>query len=119
MRHATTLGLGVIFLAAGALAGEFLSRTPVVHRLLARLFGRGELVAMVDHRGVFDRDGIADEVLRFSDATAPTNKDELERAMFVLRGQFDGDRGFAAALRANRLWRFQLRGMSADVFRGE
>jgi foldase protein PrsA len=119
MKHVTTFIPGLIFLTAGALTGELLSRTPATHRLFGRLFGRGELVAMVDHRGIFNRDEIADEVLRCSDANVPVNQDELERAMFALRGEFDGDRRFAAALRGNRIWRFELRRMIGDVFRGE
>ncbi len=119
MKRAVTLALAVIALLAGALTGEFLSRMPAFHRLLGRIFGRGELVAMVDHRGVFDSGLIADEVLRGSAAHAPMNERELNRAMFALRGQFGDDRNFAAALRNQGIWKWQMRRMVADVLRGE
>jgi parvulin-like peptidyl-prolyl isomerase len=119
MKRVTPFLLGLIFLIAGALTGELFSRTPATHRLFGQLFGRGELIAMVGHRGIFDPNEIADEVLRCSDTNVPVNQDELERAMFALRGEFDGDRNFAAALRANRIWPFELRNMIGDVFRGE
>ena len=109
----------IVALAAGAVTGEFLSGTIAVHRFAGRIFRRDELVAMFRHRGIFDRELIADEVLQVSSAHERVNKGELDRAMFGLRGQFDGERNFATALRANGIWRWQLREMVADVFRGE
>jgi PPIC-type PPIASE domain len=119
MRGGLTTALALLALGAGALAGEFLSRTPAVHRLAGRAFGRGELVAMVDRRGIFDRDSIADEVLRVSARATPVNKAVLEKAIFALHGEFDGDGKFVATLRANGIWPRQLCGLLTGVLRGD
>jgi peptidyl-prolyl cis-trans isomerase D len=113
-----TILLGIVALVAGALTGEFLSKAAAVHRLVGQLFGRGELVALVGHRGVFDRTLIADEVLRLAAAELRIDNGTLERAMFAMRGEFGDERSFAAALRVNGIWRWQLRRMVADELRG-
>jgi PPIC-type PPIASE domain len=119
MNRAMTTALAVMALGAGAVTGEFLSKVPQIHRVLGRLFGRGELVAMVDGRGIFDRESVADEVLGVSSEHTCVNKAVLAQAMFALRGEFDDDRKFARALRANGIWRWQLRGLLTDLFRGD
>jgi foldase protein PrsA len=119
MNRFLTIVLAVVALAAGGVAGEFLSKTVGVHKFVGWVFRRGDLVAMFHQRGIFDRERIADEVLQVSAAHERVKKDELERALFDVRGQFDGDRKFAAALRANGIWRWQVREMIGDVFRGE
>jgi hypothetical protein len=111
--------LAAVALLAGALVGEFLSTTTEVHRFAGWIFRRGDLVAMFHHRGIFDRELIADQVLQISAAQERLKKDELERALFAVRGQFDGARKFTAALKANGIWRWQLREMIGHVFRGE
>jgi hypothetical protein len=109
----------VIALVAGVLTGELLSRKAETHKLAGRIFGRGDLVAMFHHRGIFDREMIADEVLHVSARPERVNNTELKRAMFALRGQFGDDRHVATALRAKGMWRWQLREMVADSFRGQ
>jgi parvulin-like peptidyl-prolyl isomerase len=119
MNRPVTIFLVVVALTAGALAGEFFSKQIETHKLAGWIFQRGDLVALFHHRGIFDRELIADEVLQVSVGYERVNKGELDRAMFSLRGQFDGERNFSPALRSNRIWRWQLRQMVADVFRGE
>jgi PPIC-type PPIASE domain len=119
MTRLLTSALVVIALAAGALSGEFLSEKPETHRIAGWIFRRGDLVAMFHHRGIFERERIADEVLQVSSGHGRADKGELERAMVALRGQFDGDRNFAAALRRNGAGRWQLREMMAGTLRGE
>jgi hypothetical protein len=119
MNRATTVLLALLALVAGAATGEFLSRTALAHRWIGRLLGRGELVALLRNRGIFDSDMIADEVLRYWDANVRLNKGELDRVMFALRGEFGSEKNFSGALRANRIWGWQLREMVTDVFRGE
>jgi foldase protein PrsA len=119
MNRFLTVVLAVVALTTGALAGEYLSKTARVHKFAGWIFRRGDLIAMFHYRGIFDRELIADEVLQVSAAHERVTKDELERALFALRGQFDGERKFAAALRANGIWRWQVREMIGDVFRGK
>ncbi len=119
MNRSLTMVLAMVALTAGALAGEFLSKIAGAHKFAGWTFRRGDLVAMFHHRGIFDRELVADEVLQVSAAHEWVKKGELDRALFALRGQFDGDRKFAAALRANGIWRWQVRKMIADVFRGQ
>jgi parvulin-like peptidyl-prolyl isomerase len=119
MNRLLTIALVVIALAAGTLTGEFLSKQMKTHRFAGRIFGWGELVAIFHHRGIFDRELIADEVLQVSAAHERVNKGKVDRAMFALRGQFDGERNFATALRANGIWHWQLQKTVASVFRGE
>ncbi len=119
MKAAVTLAIAAVALVAGALTGEFLLRMPALHRFLGRICGRGELVAMVHHRGVFEGDVIEQEVLRVSAPNAPVDEQQLTRAMFALRGEFGDERNFAGALRSNGMWKWQLRRMVTDVFRGE
>jgi foldase protein PrsA len=119
MKRLLTITLAVIALGAGVLTGKLLSRTIGVHKFGGWIFRRGELIGMFQHRGIFDRELIADEVLQVSAAHERVSKSELDRAMFAFRGQFDGDRNFATALRTNGIWRWQLREMTADIFRGE
>jgi foldase protein PrsA len=119
MNRLLTMVLAAVTLTAGALAGEFLSTTAEVHKFAGWIFRRADLVAMFHHRGIFDRKLIADDVLQVSAAHERVKRGELERALFALRGQFDGDRKFAAALWANGIWRWQVHEMIGDVFRGE
>ena len=113
-----TIVLAMIGLLSGALTGEWLSRRESVHQLAGRIFGRGELVALVGRRGVFDQRLIADEVLRVSAAHTPMKKGEIEHALIALRGQFGDEGSFAAALHANGIWRWQWPRMVAEALRG-
>jgi parvulin-like peptidyl-prolyl isomerase len=118
MKGALTLVLAAIAALGGTLAGEWLSRTSAAHRLAGRVFHHRELIAMVDHRGIFDGADIAAEVLRLSAAKAHLDEGELRRTMFALRAQFGNESHFSAALRADGIWRWQLRRVAADALRG-
>src|SRR5437868_12792804 len=142
MSRAVGAMLALVAMFAGAFAGECLSRTLVVHRLAGRLFGRGELLAMVGRRGIFQADAralaaekqwrapaasvdetvlraelTANEALRISAAGCDTPR--LECVMFPLRAQFGSERAFAAGLRASGISERQLRQMTTETVRGE
>ena len=49
-------GLALVALAVGMVAGSWIVRYPAVHRLAGRIFQRGELLALVGQRGIFEAD---------------------------------------------------------------
>ncbi len=114
-----TVVLVCIALVAGALTGEWLSKRPSTHRIIGRVFQRGQLVAMIGHSGVFDDEPMAEGVLGVTARNARLNGSEVERAMFALGGQFGDARHFGAALRSSGIWKWQMRRMMADLLRGE
>ncbi len=119
MNRAVTVVLALVIAVAGAMTGEFVSRIAATHRVLGRILGHGELITMVDDRGIFDGEDTAEQVLRISSAHMRPDPREIDRAMRALRGQFGDDRHFAAALRSDEIWKWQLREMVADVCRAE
>ena len=119
MNRALTLGLVAVAVLIGAMLGELISKTPATHRLLGRILGRGELIGMVNGRGIFDGENAAEQVLRASSGSASVDAGELDRAMSALRGQFGDEGSFVTALRKDGFWRWQMREVVADVVRAE
>ena len=69
--------LALVALVLGIVAGSWIVRYPAVHRVAGRIFQRGELLALVGQRGIFEADvqaraqqkqycsGMTDETSRF------------------------------------------------------
>jgi parvulin-like peptidyl-prolyl isomerase len=135
--------LALIAIGAGALAGDWLARLPVVHEVAGQMFQRGKLIALVGQSGVFEADLGArlrekqfcagredsDEAERvalreelIAGEALPTNAvttNKSERALVALRNQFVDDRQFRVALQHSGVSQRTLRRALAEAIRGE
>jgi foldase protein PrsA len=109
-------GLLLLALAclAGIACGEFLVRMPAARGAVAKLFGRGELIAIAGGTGLyapaepgtFDGDARAAVITQNLDAAARGEvvaEEEIERELALLRYQFPDEKAFAQAMGASGL----------------
>jgi hypothetical protein len=128
-------------------AGSWIVRYPAVHRVAGRTFQRGELLALVGQRGIFEADvqaraqqkhycsGMTDEALDPTEKIAARDEviatetlrlvagklDDSNAAGEVagLKHQFGDERQFHAALRRSSVSQSQLGQSVAETIRGE
>ena len=140
-------GLALVALVVGMVAGSWIVRYPTVHRLGGRIFQRGELVALVGQRGIFDADlkarvqqkqycsGMTDEPFDPTDKMALLDEVIAREALRMVSGklddsavagevadlehQFADKRQFRAALSRSGISRSQLGRLLAETIGGE
>ncbi len=115
-----------LLLVAAAIAGvagsEGLHRLPTFRGWLGRMAGAGELVAIVDGRGVYSSaDQAADvaalislENLRRVAAAERVSDDAIERELDLLRFEFPNEKAFDDAVRESGLTRDSIRGLITE-----
>jgi parvulin-like peptidyl-prolyl isomerase len=139
--------LAVVALLLGILGGGWVVRYPAVHRLAGRTFHRGELIALVGQRGVYeaDLDALAQQKQYCSGQTGePANSDaksalrddliakealrmvahkfhDVDVAVEVaaLKDQFGDEHQFRAALQRSGVSQWRLRQLMAEATGGE
>jgi parvulin-like peptidyl-prolyl isomerase len=135
--------LALIAIGMGALTSDWLARLPVIHQLAGQVFQRGELIALVGQRGIFEAELVArvrekqfcagredsdeaekvalrDELIACE--ALPTNavrSDDSEKALVTLQHQFVDDRQFRAALHRSGVSQRTLGRTLAEAIRGE
>ena len=103
-----------IALGAGAMLGEFCSRSVLCRDLLGVRCGRGHLLAIVKGRGFYESDIdsadrahlsqlIVGENLAYFARTQVIGKQDIAREFSLLRAQFGNEHAFANAMRASEL----------------
>jgi len=114
--------------AAGLACSELLYRWPVAREVIARTFGRGELLAVIDGMGIYDVDLPADgdtgqlvvaASLRRESRDEQIAETAVEREFQLLTYQFGGAEVFASELEASRLSAEALRREIAAHLRGQ
>lgn len=124
--------LAVLLIVAAAAAGfgssELLYRWPAARELIARTFGRGELLAVVAGHGIYDSDlpthadaaqRIVAANLRQESRTEQISETAVEREFELLTHQFGGAKVFQSELEASGLSAEMLRAEIAEQLRGE
>lgn len=98
--------------AAGLASSEALYRWPVAREMIARTFGRGELLAVVNGTGIYDSDVPADGEVAQSIIAANLRREArdeqiseaaVEREFQLLTYQFGAAKVFTSELEASRL----------------
>ena len=108
--------------AAGLTCSELLFRWVSAREFMARIVGRGELVAVVDGAGIYEKDGDAEQLiidtnLRRESRDQQITRDEVERELELFRHQFGDAKIFDAELEASGLSSDALRERIADHLR--
>ncbi len=139
--------LALVAFVLGIVAGSWIVRYPAVHRVVGRIFQRGELVALVGQRGIFEADiqarvqqkqycsGIIGEPLDPAEKIALRDEVIAMEALRMVAGKLDdsdvagevadlehqfGDaRQFRAALRRSGVSQSQLGRLVAQTIGGE
>jgi parvulin-like peptidyl-prolyl isomerase len=139
--------LALVALVIGIVAGSWIVRDPAVHRLVGRIFQRGELLALVGQRGIFETDvqegarqkqycsGMTDEPLDPAEKIALLDEVIATQALHMVAGklddsdvadevadfehQFGDERQFRAALRRSGVSQSQLGRLVAETIGGE
>jgi hypothetical protein len=139
--------LALVAFVLGIAAGSWIVRYPAIHRLAARIFQRGELLALVGQLGIFEADvqaraqqqqycsgmtdealdptekiAVRDEVIATETLRAVAGKlDDSDVAGEVagLKHQFGDERQFRAALRRSSVSQSQLGQSVAETIGGE
>ena len=139
--------LALIALAIGIVAGSLIVRYPAVHRVAGRTFQRGELLALVGQRGIFEADvqartqqkqycsGRTDEPLVPAEKIALLDELIAAEALHMVAGklddsdmsrevtdfehQFADERQFRTALRRSGVSQSQLGRLVAATIGGE
>jgi hypothetical protein len=139
-----TAVLALLALVLGIATGSWIVRLPAIHRLAGRFFQRGELVALVGERGIFEADvnasaqqkqyrsgnagmpldsaeriAVRDELIATEALQAISGKCNSAGDIADLQHQFGDDRQFKAALRRSGVLRSQLRRLLAETICGE
>ncbi|MEY2480820.1 MAG: foldase protein PrsA [Verrucomicrobiota bacterium] len=126
-----TLKLAALVTAAciaGIIAAEFAIRSPVCRDALGKIFGRGDLIALVHGRGIYQADlnngaGTDDlivaENIRWLARHEPVAAKSTAREYELLEFQFGDEKTFAVALRANWIFSRCLRATIAAHLRAE
>ncbi len=111
--------------AAGVCASEVLYRATWSRNFIGELLGRGELLAVVHDRAIYERDLFTEpdamaetmwmaEILRRSGGGHRTSQGNVARELDLLNAQFGDKAAFAAALEATHLTRPLLSSLIAD-----
>jgi parvulin-like peptidyl-prolyl isomerase len=139
--------LALVALVIGIVAGSWIVRDPAVHRLVGRIFQRGEMLALVGQRGIFETDvqegarqkqycsGMTDEPLDPAEKIALLDEVIATQALHMVAGklddsdvadevaglehQFADERQFRAALRRSGVSQSQLGRLAAETIGGE
>src|SRR5690349_8405274 len=139
--------LALIALAIGIVTGSLLVRYSAVHRLAGRIFQRGELLALVRQRGIFDADvqaraqqkqycsGMTDELLDPAGKIALLDEIIAMEALRMVAGKLDGsdvagevatlkhqfadEAQFRTALRRSGVFQWQLGRLVGQTIGGE
>jgi PPIC-type PPIASE domain len=139
--------LALVALVLGIVAGSWIVRYPAVHRRAGRIFHRGELLALVGQRGIFEADvqaraqlkqycsGMTDEPLVPAEKVALRDEIIATEALRLVAGklddsdaaaevgdlghQFGDERQFRAALRRSGISQSQLRRLVTETIGGE
>ena len=129
MKRAALAVLLIVGASAAGLAGsEFLYRWPAARELIARTFGRGELLAVVDGHGIYDSDlpthGDAAEWIVAANLRREARSEQIseaaaEREFQLLSYQFAAEKVFESELEASGLSAETLRGEIAEHLRGQ
>jgi parvulin-like peptidyl-prolyl cis-trans isomerase-like protein len=137
----------LIALAIGIAAGSLIVRYPAVHRVAGRIFHRGELLALVRQRGIFEDDvqaraqqkqycsGMTDELLDPAGKIAVLDEVIALEALHMVAGklhgsdvagevtalkhQFADEAQFRAALRRSGIFQWQLGRLVEESIAGE
>lgn len=138
--------LALLALLLGIAAGSWIVRYPAIHRLTGRIFHRGDLVALVGTRGIFEADVealaqqkqycsgttgeldpaakialrdelIADEALATAAGKSPDS--DVAGEVATLKNEFGDDNQFHAALQRSGIAEWQLRRLMAEKIGGE
>ena len=127
MKKLLLVGLMACAVMAGLVATELLCRSAAFRGLAARLSGRGDLVALVNGKGIYQsdlrggevaaRDLIVAENLRRSAASEVVHPARVDRELELLKAQFAHARAFEEALRANGFSVLSLREHAAARLR--
>lgn len=109
---------------AGVACSELLYRWPTARELIARVFGRGELLAVVSGSAIYASDGEASELviaanLRREAADEQISSEAINRELELLRYQFGDEKIFEAELAASGLSVADLRGQVAEHLRAQ
>ena len=114
--------------AAGLACSELLYRWPAAREAIARAFGRGELVAIVDGAAIYDSDvadgGEASQLIIAANLARESRGEQVsdaavEREIELLRHQFGDDKVFESELEASGLSADALRDRVATHLRGQ
>ncbi|HET7227585.1 MAG TPA: peptidylprolyl isomerase [Chthoniobacterales bacterium] len=139
--------LALIALAIGMMAGSLIVRYPALHRVAGRIFQRGELLALVGQRGIFEADvqaraqqkqycsGMTDELLDPAGKGALLDEVIAMEALRMVAGKLDGsdvagevaalkhqfadEAQFRAALRRSGVFQWQLGRLVGETIAGE
>jgi len=139
--------LASVALAVGIVAGSLIVRYPAVHRVAGRIFQRGELLALVEQRGIFEADvraqmqqkqycsGMTDEHLdpteqiALLDEVIPAeavrtlagklDRPDATREIADLEHQFADEQQFRAAMRRSGISQSQLGRLMKETIGGE
>ena len=114
MRVLARISFLVLACAAGIACAELLVRMPAARGAVAKAFGGGELIAIVNGAGIyqapepaeFDHDAttaVVAENLRRAARGEAADEAEIERAIALLRHQFPHETAFANALESSGL----------------
>ena len=137
----------LIALAIGIAAGSLIVRYPAVHRVAGRIFHRGELLALVRQRGIFEDDlqaraqqkqycsGMTDELLDPAGKIAVLDEVIALEALHMVAGklhgsdvagevtalkhQFADEAQFRAAWRRSGIFQWQLGRLVEETIAGE
>ncbi len=145
-RSMKNAALAVLALFVGTGAGSWIVRYPAIHRLTGRIFHRGDLVALVERRGIFEADIVAlaqqkqycsgttgeldpatkialrDELIAneaLATAAGKSPDSDVAGEVAVLKNQFGDDTQFHAALQRSGIADWQLRRLLAETIGGE
>jgi parvulin-like peptidyl-prolyl isomerase len=139
--------LALVAFVLGIVAGSWIVRYPAVHRIAGRIFHRGELLALVGQRGIFEADvraraqekqycsGMTDETLDRTEKIALLDEVIATEALRMIAGKLDGsdvagevadlnhqfvdERQFRAALGRSGVSQSQLGRLVAQTIGGE
>ena len=112
----------------GLLCSEFLCRSIAFRDAAGRVFGHGHLVALVEGKGIYERDLeregvfttrdlVARESLRRRTQNEPVDPAKLDRELSLLRAQFGDDQAFLEEARSSGFSIPSLRERIADQLR--
>lgn len=129
MKKLLFVGLMFCALIAGLFASELLVRSAAFRDWAGRLAGRGQLVAIVNGKGIYEtdlsgkaevtaRDLIMAENLRRAAATEVIDPAQVERELDLLQAQFASHQRFEEALQASGFSASSLREEIAAQLRG-
>ena len=122
------IALLLLVCVAGVVCAELLARVPACRGAIAKIFGRGELMAVVEGTGIYEAETsaateddsrsavIAQNLARAASAEVVSD-DAIEREVTLLRFQFPDEKAFVRVLNASGLPLVALREQVAEHLR--